>query len=190
MSCTGPRACYDEGKRAAEALTFDYARLGRAEVRVARIFNTYGPNMHPDDGRVVSNLVCQALSGRDDHRAWRRHADAELLLCQRHGGRAHPPDGERHRRMRANKPRQSGGNDGEGSARPHPRTSSAPTASWSTSRCRRTIQGAGARISAVPGRCWAGSRRCRWSSGWRAPRSGSPRRSALRGALRHAMAAE
>lgn len=65
VNCTGPRACYDEGKRAAEALTFDYARLGRAEVRVARIFNTYGPHMHPDDGRVVSNLICQALSGRD-----------------------------------------------------------------------------------------------------------------------------
>ncbi|WP_156678230.1 UDP-glucuronic acid decarboxylase family protein [Sphingomonas profundi] len=65
VSCTGPRACYDEGKRAAEALTFDYARLGRAAVRVARIFNTYGPNMHPDDGRVVSNLLCQALSGRE-----------------------------------------------------------------------------------------------------------------------------
>ena len=65
VSCTGPRACYDEGKRAAEAMTFDYARLGRAEVRVARIFNTYGPNMHPDDGRVVSNLLCQALAGRD-----------------------------------------------------------------------------------------------------------------------------
>jgi len=65
VSCTGPRACYDEGKRAAEALTFDFARMQRAEVRVARIFNTYGPHMHPDDGRVVSNLVCQALSGRD-----------------------------------------------------------------------------------------------------------------------------
>jgi UDP-glucuronate decarboxylase len=63
VSCTGPRACYDEGKRAAEAITFDYARLERAEVRVARIFNTYGPLMHPDDGRVVSNLICQALSG-------------------------------------------------------------------------------------------------------------------------------
>jgi UDP-glucuronate decarboxylase len=62
VSCTGPRACYDEGKRAAEALAFDYARMGRAEVRVARIFNTYGPNMSPDDGRVVSNLLCQALS--------------------------------------------------------------------------------------------------------------------------------
>ncbi len=65
VSCTGPRACYDEGKRAAEALTFDYGRMRRAEVRVARIFNTYGPNMHPDDGRVVSNLICQALSDRD-----------------------------------------------------------------------------------------------------------------------------
>ncbi len=65
VNCTGPRACYDEGKRAAEAMTFDYGRLGRAEVRVARIFNTYGPQMHPDDGRVISNLLCQALSGRD-----------------------------------------------------------------------------------------------------------------------------
>lgn len=64
VSCTGPRACYDEGKRAAEAMTFDYARMRRADVRVARIFNTYGPQMHPDDGRVVSNLLCQALSGR------------------------------------------------------------------------------------------------------------------------------
>jgi nucleoside-diphosphate-sugar epimerase/spore maturation protein CgeB len=64
VSCTGPRACYDEGKRAAEAMAFDFARMKRADVRVARIFNTYGPHMHPDDGRVVSNLICQALSGR------------------------------------------------------------------------------------------------------------------------------
>ena len=63
VSCTGPRACYDEGKRAAETLTFDFGRSGRADVRVARIFNTYGPNMDPEDGRVVSNVVCQALSG-------------------------------------------------------------------------------------------------------------------------------
>jgi UDP-glucuronate decarboxylase len=61
---TGPRACYDEGKRAAEALCFDYLRLGKADVRVARIFNTYGPRMQPDDGRIVSNLICQALAGR------------------------------------------------------------------------------------------------------------------------------
>jgi len=64
VSCTGPRACYDEGKRAAEALTYDFCRSGRADVRVARIFNTYGPNMHFDDGRVVSNLIVQALSDK------------------------------------------------------------------------------------------------------------------------------
>lgn len=58
----GPRACYDEGKRAAETLTFDYDRAGRGEVRVARIFNTYGPRLSALDGRVVSNLVSQALA--------------------------------------------------------------------------------------------------------------------------------
>jgi len=62
---TGPRACYDEGKRAAETLTFDFERAGRAEVRVARIFNTYGPRMRADDGRVVSNVICQALRDED-----------------------------------------------------------------------------------------------------------------------------
>ena len=61
----GPRACYDEGKRAAETLCFDYARQGRAEVRVARIFNTYGPRLGAQDGRVVSNVVTQALAGDD-----------------------------------------------------------------------------------------------------------------------------
>jgi UDP-glucuronate decarboxylase len=63
VNCTGPRACYDEGKRAAETLAFDYARMGRADVRVARLFNTYGPQMRMDDGRVVSNLICQSLEG-------------------------------------------------------------------------------------------------------------------------------
>lgn len=62
---TGPRACYDEGKRAAETLSFDYLRAGRVDVRVARIFNTYGPRMRADDGRVVSNLITQALAGDD-----------------------------------------------------------------------------------------------------------------------------
>jgi UDP-glucuronate decarboxylase len=59
----GPRACYDEGKRAAETLCFDFARTRGLEVRVARIFNTYGPRMAPDDGRVVSNFIVQALRG-------------------------------------------------------------------------------------------------------------------------------
>jgi UDP-glucuronate decarboxylase len=61
----GPRACYDEGKRAAEALSFDYLRAGLVETCVARIFNTYGPRMRADDGRLISNVVTQALSGDD-----------------------------------------------------------------------------------------------------------------------------
>ncbi len=64
VNCTGPRACYDEGKRAAEALCFDLLRAGRVDARVARIFNTYGPRMQPNDGRIVSNLIVQALSGK------------------------------------------------------------------------------------------------------------------------------
>jgi UDP-glucuronate decarboxylase len=59
----GPRACYDEGKRCAETLFFDYYRQHRVRIKVARIFNTYGPRMHPNDGRVVSNFVIQALKG-------------------------------------------------------------------------------------------------------------------------------
>ena len=61
----GPRACYDEGKRAAETLMFDYWRQHRVRIKVVRIFNTYGPFMHPFDGRVVSNFIRQALAGED-----------------------------------------------------------------------------------------------------------------------------
>jgi UDP-glucuronate decarboxylase len=61
----GPRSCYDEGKRCAETLFFDYWRQHRLPIKVARIFNTYGPRMHPNDGRVVSNFIVQALLNRD-----------------------------------------------------------------------------------------------------------------------------
>jgi UDP-glucuronate decarboxylase len=61
----GPRSCYDEGKRCAETLFFDYWRQNRLRIKVARIFNTFGPRMHPNDGRVVSNVIVQALLGRD-----------------------------------------------------------------------------------------------------------------------------
>ena len=61
----GPRACYDEGKRCAETLFFDYHRQNNVDIRVIRIFNTYGPRMMPDDGRVVSNFIIQALRGED-----------------------------------------------------------------------------------------------------------------------------
>lgn len=61
----GPRSCYDEGKRCAETLFFDYHRQHRLEIKVVRIFNTYGPRMHPNDGRVVSNFIVQAIKGED-----------------------------------------------------------------------------------------------------------------------------
>jgi UDP-glucuronate decarboxylase len=61
----GPRSCYDEGKRCAETLFFDYHRQHGLKIKVARIFNTYGPQMHPNDGRVVSNFIVQALSNKD-----------------------------------------------------------------------------------------------------------------------------
>jgi UDP-glucuronate decarboxylase len=61
----GPRSCYDEGKRCAETLFFDYWRQHKLRIKVARIFNTYGPGMHPNDGRVVSNFIVQALLGQD-----------------------------------------------------------------------------------------------------------------------------
>jgi UDP-glucuronate decarboxylase len=65
VNCIGMRSCYDEGKRCAETLFFDYHRQHKLAVRVVRIFNTYGPRMHPNDGRVVSNFIVQALNGKD-----------------------------------------------------------------------------------------------------------------------------
>ena len=65
VNSIGPRSCYDEGKRCAETLFFDYRRQHNLSIKVARIFNTYGPRMHPNDGRVVSNFIVQALLGHD-----------------------------------------------------------------------------------------------------------------------------
>ncbi|MBW2985014.1 SDR family oxidoreductase [Candidatus Woesearchaeota archaeon] len=65
VNCIGPRACYDEGKRCAETLMFDYHRQHKVDIRIVRIFNTYGPRMAKEDGRVVSNFITQALKGKD-----------------------------------------------------------------------------------------------------------------------------
>ncbi len=65
VNTLGPRACYDEGKRCAETLFFDYYRQHKVAIKVMRIFNTYGPRMHPNDGRVVSNFIVQALNGEN-----------------------------------------------------------------------------------------------------------------------------
>ena len=90
----GPRACYDEGKRCAETLFFDYHRQHRLRIKVARIFNTYGPRMHPNDGRVVSNFIVQALQRRGRSPLRRRQPDARLLLRRRPDRRLRAPDGD------------------------------------------------------------------------------------------------
>ena len=100
----GPRACYDEGKRVAETLCFDFLRQGRVDSRVARIFNTYGPRMRPDDGRIVSNLITQGLTGH----LWQGQAEPLLLLCHGPDRRALSLGGPGGEAARARQPRQSG----------------------------------------------------------------------------------
>ena len=78
----GPRSCYDEGKRCAETLFFDYYRQHQLRIKVARIFNTYGPRMHPNDGRVVSNFIVQALKNKDITVYGDGRPNAVLLLCR------------------------------------------------------------------------------------------------------------
>ena len=102
----GPRSCYDEGKRCAETLFFDYWRQHKLRIKVARIFNTYGPRMHPNDGRVVSNFIVPGAARPRYHRLRRRPADALLLLCRRSDRRTDPADEHRRRRDRADQYRQ------------------------------------------------------------------------------------
>jgi hypothetical protein len=103
----GIRSCYDEGKRCAETLFFDYHRQHKLRIKVARIFNTYGPRMHPNDGRVVQ-LHRPGAEGRSHHRLWRRPADALLLLRRRPGRRPAAPDEFPRRIHRPGQPRQPG----------------------------------------------------------------------------------
>ena len=81
----GPRSVYDEAKRFAEAITMAYHREFGVDVRIVRIFNTYGPRMDPEDGRVVSNFIVPGAPGRADHDLRRRHPDPQLLLRRRRG---------------------------------------------------------------------------------------------------------
>ncbi len=120
VNCTGPRACYDEGKRAAETLAFDYARTDRAVVRVARLFNTYGPNMHPDDGRVVSNLLCQALSGAPITIYGDGSQTRSFCYVSDIVDGPDPADGKRHRRQRTCQSRQPGRDHRQRAARARP----------------------------------------------------------------------
>ena len=103
----GPRSCYDEGKRCAETLFFDYRRQHNLRIKVARIFNTYGPRMHPNDGRVVSNFIVQALLGTRHYDLRGRIADTFFLLCRRFDRGLHPTDEIAGQRHRTDQPRQS-----------------------------------------------------------------------------------
>ena len=103
----GPRSCYDEGKRCAETLFFDYHRQHGLPIKVARIFNTYGPRMHPQRRPRGVELHRPGAEGRADHHLWRRQPDPLLLLCRRPGRRADAADGQRRRRHRPDQYRQS-----------------------------------------------------------------------------------
>ena len=89
----GIRSCYDEGKRCAETLFFDYWRQNKLRIKVARIFNTYGPRMHPNDGRVVSNFISSGAVGAGHYYLRRWLADALFLLCRRSHRWAHSSHG-------------------------------------------------------------------------------------------------
>ena len=95
VNSVGPRSCYDEGKRFAETLVTDFGQQHGLVTRMARIFNTYGPRMQPDDGRVVSNFIVQALLGREHHDLRLGQADAIVLLRQRPDRRLCQTDGQR-----------------------------------------------------------------------------------------------
>ena len=103
----GPRSCYDEGKRCAETLFMDYRRQHGLSIKIARIFNTYGPRMHPVGWARGVQLHDAGAFRRADHRVWRRHADALVLLCRRHDRCVHPPDEHARGTYRPGESRQS-----------------------------------------------------------------------------------
>ncbi len=111
----GIRACYDEGKRCAETLFFDYRRHYGVEIKIARIFNTYGPRMDQDDGRVISNFIVQALQHEPITVYGDGTTDPQLLFRQRHDRRPGRPDGQPSRPHRADQSRQSARGDGASS---------------------------------------------------------------------------
>jgi UDP-glucuronate decarboxylase len=104
----GLRSCYDEGKRCAETLFFDYRRQHKLRIKVARIFNTYGPRMQPDDGRVVSNFIVQALRNQNITVYGKGDPDTLVLLRRRPSGRPSSPDGHARRLHRPDQSWQSG----------------------------------------------------------------------------------
>ena len=154
----GPRSCYDEGKRCAETLCFDYHRQHGLRIKVARIFNTYGPQDASERRAGGLELHRPGAEGGADHPLRRRQPDAELLLRRRPDRGLPAPDGEPRRRHRADQPRQSGRVHHPRARREGPRASPARARPSSTGRCPRTTRPSASPTS--PGRrpCSAGSR--------------------------------
>jgi UDP-glucuronate decarboxylase len=170
----GPRSCYDEGKRCAETLFFDYRRQYGLRIRVARIFNTYGPRMLPNDGRVVSNFIVQALSGRpltvygrgDQTRSFCYVTDLIEGLVQS---------------TTTTQARSTWATRGRSPSRRWPEWSSSrpgPTSTSSMSRCPRTTLSGVNPMWAWPDGCSTGSPWCRSRRAWHGRRPTSPRRQA------------
>ena len=169
VNTLGPRACYDEGKRCAETLFFDYHRQHKVQIKVARIFNTYGPNMNPQDGRVVSNFIVQALTGRPLTLYGEGTQTRSFCYCDDLIAEFPPPDG------------LGSGGDGAGQSRQPRRVHHAPARrdgarpdglglqKSSTSRCRSTTRASASPTSPWRARHSAGSRRSRCGRGSRAP---------------------
>jgi hypothetical protein len=154
---TGPRSCYDEAKRYAEAITVAYARVHGLETRIARIFNTYGPRMRPDDGRVVTNFIHQAIVGAPLSDLRRRHADPQLLPRRRRGRRA--ARAARRGRTRSGQHRQPTRDHGARVRRARPRARRVDRRRSSTTICPTTTRRSAAPTSPWRASASAGSRR-------------------------------
>ena len=153
----GIRSCYDEGKRCAESLFFDYWRHEGVDIKVIRIFNTYGPNMDPNDGRVVSNFICQALRGEDitvygDGHQTRSFCYVDDLI-------------EAMVRM-MNSPKDFQGPVNTGNPGEFTIKGSAVVRRWCIRNCRAMIRPSGGRILRWPKANWTGSRKSAWTRGW------------------------
>ena len=165
MNPIGPRACYDEGKRAAETLFMDYHRMHKLNVRIVRIFNTYGPRMHPYDGRVVSNFIRQALHGEDitifgdgsQTRSFCYRDDlVEGMLRMMDG-----PDDF----VGPGQPRQPGRVHDPGTGEAGDRAHRQPVEDRAQGPCRPTTPRGAGPTSRWPKNTWAGSRRRRFAKG-------------------------
>ena len=191
----GPRACYDEGKRCAEALAVSYARQYSVEVRIVRIFNTYGPRMHENDGRVVSNFVVQALRGEPITVYGEGQQTRSFCYVVRPAGGFHAADGQRARR-RSGQPRQPARDDRPRAGRDDQAPRQVEVGDHQGAAAQGRSRPAASPTSGAPRSCsTTGAPGSRWKRAWRPPSktsgagSGSPSQGrserAWRGTFQH-----